>query len=134
MVCLIKSEFQKLWTQKKKTKPLTDPGGERTRRAPPNGFIMPNSASFSQKFLQSLRSQLILSIILIEIWPKTRTKMTFTSNFYFNLQHFQWCSNPPLPQGQILETINTFFNIICLHMAVPFIMRKSVRVTYFCAL
>ena len=50
-------------------------GGGRTRRAPPpNGrgpkIFYAQNANFSQFFLRSLRSRLILSIILIEIWQK----------------------------------------------------------------
>jgi len=39
---------------------------------------------FSQIFIRSPRSRLILSILLIEIWPK-HAKMTFTSTFYYLL-------------------------------------------------
>ena len=46
------------------------------------------NAIFSHFFL---RSRLIWSIILIEIWPKDAKK-----DFYSTLQHFQWYSTPPL--------------------------------------
>ena len=68
-------------------------------------FLMPKNANFSQFFLRSLRSRFILSMILLSIWPKTRSKMTFTSTFN-TFNDFL----PPLPfdkvhapQGQILE-------------------------------
>jgi len=53
---------------------LADPGW-RTRR-PPNGrgpmIFYAQYANFSQFFLRSLRSRIILSILLIVIWSKTR--------------------------------------------------------------
>ena len=49
-------------------------------------FFYSQNANFSQYFLRSL---LILSIILIEIWPK---KKPDKNDFYFSLQHFQWFS------------------------------------------
>jgi len=60
-----------------------DPGGGGASGAtPPNGrgpmIFYAQNAIFSHFFL---RSRLILSKILVEIWPK--------NDFYFNLQHFQ---------------------------------------------
>jgi len=53
-----------------------DPGGRTRRARPPNGrgpmIFYAQNANFSQFFRRSLRSRLILSIIIIEIWPKTR--------------------------------------------------------------
>ena len=58
---------------KKDSNPLADPGGAPGARPPPNGrgpmIFYAQNAIFSHFFL---RSRLILSIILIEIWPKTR--------------------------------------------------------------
>jgi len=66
-------------------------GGGRT----PNGrgpmiFYVQN-ANFSQFVLRSLRSSFILSIILIEIWPKHAK-----NNFNFNFQHFH---EKPMPEA-----------------------------------
>ena len=57
---------------------LADPGGgAHPARAPPNGrgpkIFYAQNANFSQIFLRSLRSRLILSILVIEIWPKHAT-------------------------------------------------------------
>jgi len=51
-------------------------------RGPRTYVFNAQNANFSLIFL---RSRLILSMILIEIWPKTRKN----NDFYFNLQHFQ---------------------------------------------
>jgi len=73
---------------------LANPRGGRTRHAPPppNGcgpiIFYAQNAIFSQIFLRSLRSRLILSIIIIE-YDQKHAK----NDFYFNFQHFQRFSN-----------------------------------------
>ena len=77
---LIDNEFQRLICARYKNWliSLADPGGGRTRRAPPppNGrgpmIYYAQNANFSQFFLRSPRLRIILSILLIEIWPKIR--------------------------------------------------------------
>ena len=51
------------------------------------------NAIFSQIFLRSLRSRFILSIILIEIWPKTRKN----NAFYLTINTFNDFLPPPPP-------------------------------------
>ena len=57
---------------------LADPGGAHPARAPPHltaadlWFFYAQNAKISQFFLRSLRSRVILELILLEIWQKTR--------------------------------------------------------------
>jgi len=67
-----------LGRQVREGKALADPGEGAPGLRPPNGrgpmFFYAQQAYFSQICPCWLRSRLILSIILIEIWPKTRKK------------------------------------------------------------
>jgi len=69
-----KQKFSQTQAIDSKPEPLADPGA-------------PN-AVFSHFFRRSLRSRLILSIIILEIWPKHTKQLLLLQPSY--LQHFQW--------------------------------------------
>ena len=87
----------------KGTLSLVDPGGRTRRPPPPNGrgpkIFYAQNAIFSQFFLRSLRSRLMLSINLIKVW-QTHAK----NEFYFNLQHFKsWTVHHRAPSHLVVQ-------------------------------
>jgi len=114
MYCLIESRW-KVWVVLQiKICALAVPGGGRPRRAPLTAadlwFLCPKRSIFSIFFYARFARDSFLSIILIEIWQE-HAKMTF----WFNRQHFQWFSTPPVDKVHDPPKVKSWIRHCCVH-------------------